>query len=124
MIPAHGRVAGRSCDGQSEEQRPTTSIAHDQDWHTKVGQLVTHYLDRGPRTFAAYARDLDEFAGFRCRSRTEAIADLLLRARASATQVAVAYAVHLRWQGRAAATVNPPPGDATSRCLEHSMLDW
>jgi SAM-dependent methyltransferase len=100
----------------------TTLIAADADWHFHVRDRVERFLsDRGSRTRAAYAGDLNDFACFRSRSSAEAIADLLARSHATATQVALAYAVHLRRQGRATATVNRRL--ATLRAVARSAHD-
>jgi SAM-dependent methyltransferase len=121
-------TARRQIVSNGRGSRSTASIADDRDRAAAAAQLVRRFLsDRGAGTLAAYARDLDEFAGFRRRSRTEAITDLLRHSHTGAARVALAYAVHLRRQGRAGKTISRRLGTLRSvvgRAHDAGLVDW
>lgn len=71
------------------------------------GRLVERFLDRGARTRAAYAGDLEDFAGFvGARSADLAIRALLERGHGPANGLALDYRAALLSRGLAPATVN------------------
>jgi SAM-dependent methyltransferase len=106
----------------------TTHIANDSHWNVRVHDLIADFLShRKDRTFAAYGNDLDEFARFCDQSREDAFADLLVRSGDGATAVALAYAVHLRRQGRATATVGRRLGTLRAlarRARDAGLVGW
>jgi SAM-dependent methyltransferase len=108
--------------------RATNQITSTSHWHIRVHDLIVDFLSRrNDRTFAAYVSDLDAFARFRDLSREDALADLLGRSGDNATAVALAYAVHLRRQGRATATVGRRLGTLRAlarRARDAGLVGW
>jgi SAM-dependent methyltransferase len=79
----------------------------DPDAVARARELVHRFLDDRPeRTARAYSGDLDEFARFVDREPPVAIAELLAAGPGGSRRLALDYAVALRRQGRAAATVD------------------
>ena len=70
------------------------------------GLLQRHLSERSPRTVAAYAQDLQEFARFLDAPVVAAVARLLSGGPAAGRQLMRDYALQLRSSGRAPATVS------------------
>jgi SAM-dependent methyltransferase len=93
-----------------------------------VPVLLERLLDvRSPRTAAAYAIDLNDFARWYGCARDEAVYRLLAGGGESAREVALRYVGYLRRQGRAPATISRRLG--TLRTVvrwaeDQDLIDW
>jgi SAM-dependent methyltransferase len=104
MLPGLYSLAVSAGEGESVEAAPGPV---DSDAVARARELVHRFLDDRPeRTARAYSGDLDEFARFADREPAVAIAELLAAGPSGGRRLALEYAVALRRQGRAAATVD------------------
>lgn len=85
-------------------------------------QVIDRFLAGRPASTArAYTADLEDFARFRGRPPAEAVVDLLAADLDESRRLVLGYAVHLRRQGRAQATIDRR--FATLRSLSQTARD-